>query len=414
MASVRFAGAVGSALLLNALPAHACEHCPTTYGAIGPHASFALGARRSIGVGLEVSINRWPDNTKFEAYGAYLNGTYYFTDTRYARVLAGVQANEAPIGAELGLSFLSGSSGAASYPATGGLGAGVFSELVLVYGALRATLPFDGPIQVSIDAGFKYPFVLDGGGWYSPSGRPLRVDGIPRVATPTRVARRTPDARRRARIGPEATDYMAARWLADATNEHAAIFAFLRLACSLAELSAPPALVLRALVAAKEERTHTAGCLALAASYDGLVFELPDRSSHDLSPGKLDVRELVRENWLDGCIGEGLAAENARARSLCASDPHSRRLLRKITREERSHAELGFELITFLVSLDGDAGAVARDELAQLLRHSHAPRYMARDETLRSIEGPAEARLGDMFDRIVARGHDVLRRADRS
>jgi len=163
-------------LLLRVLTAGACQgqpdrgvDCPTTYGSAGALFSFAFGARGSFGIGTEFSATHLPNNLSIAGWGGFLNGVYYFTGSRYFRVTAGGQASYV-VGAEAGAAFLSRSSAETDIPATAGATLGAFTAwptpfLPLVRVALRATLPFEGPVHYSVDIGLNVPFVLQGPGY---------------------------------------------------------------------------------------------------------------------------------------------------------------------------------------------------------------------------------------------------------
>ncbi len=220
-----------------------------------------------------------------------------------------------------------------------------------------------------------------------------------------------PDSRCAGGLGRDVAKIMADRWLADAGLEHASIYAFLALARKLAVLGSPSSLLRNAIAAAAEESRHAADCLEMAARYDGRIQSLPGLPFGPDRFDDEDVRELVRESWVDGCIGEGLAAEMARARATECRPAQGRNLLATIAREERRHAQLGFDVLKFLMSLDGHRGELARDEFSELLRHTHAPGFMHRRDAVRdAMDGRCEARLGATFDRTIARG-EALRRA---
>jgi hypothetical protein len=422
------APALSGAVLLAHPNAHACgpyqtssgvyldsSDCPTTYGSLGPIISFAFGARKSIGIGFEFSGSHLPNRKELSGVGGYAHGVYYFASSRYVRLNAGAQVSHV-LGAEAGFGFLSGSSGESSLPPAFGPSIGVFSvlpglatsstpaELVTFMAAFRTTLPFEGPVQSSLDFGVKTAFVLDGRGYYFPSGRPLRVNGAPMVATFREGTERDPDSGCVKHLSEEVAEYMGARWLADAKLEHSAVYAFVALARKLAALGAPPDLVFRALEAASDERRHTSACLAMATRYTGRTWTPPEKmDGHHI--GLVDIAELVGETWIDGCIGESLAANMARARARACIPQRGRAILDTIARDELAHSELAFDVLGFLLGLGGEPGELARAEFARLLRHTHAPAYLCERDPLRAAaEGRSDARLDALLDRIVSRG----------
>jgi hypothetical protein len=403
------APAITGALLATAPEARACPGCSTTYGSFGPLVSFAFGDRSSFGVGAELSAEYWPDNRNIAGFGGYVNAVGYFTDAKYGRFNVGAQGNQLAFGGEAGFSYLSATTGRSDLPAAVGPTLGCFADALVLLLAIRTTVPFDGPPQVSLDLGLKLPFILQGEGYYLPSGRPLRLGGKQLVARADLREEHRPSPPCVRGLSREARDYMAQRWLSDARQEHASIYAFCMLARRLVLLGAPRFLVCSALQAATEELLHAQDCLCMASRYDGRVWDLPAPPAAMLpvanEVGDEDVRELVRETWIDGCIGEGLAAELARARGAVLSPERGRDVLVAISREERSHADLGFEVLRFLLTLEGSRGEVARDEIGQLLRHAHAPAFChLRADPLWFFEDAAWPRLGAKLDETIARG----------
>jgi hypothetical protein len=255
--------------------------------------------------------------------------------------------------------------------------------------------------------------VLQGYGFYFPSGRPLRVNGTPVVASFHEGVSRELDSHCVGLLSPDVAARMGARWLADATLEYSAIHAFVALARNLAAHGAPASLVRRALGAAAEEQRHTSACVEMAARYTGRTWCPPVEPMASLRVRGASIVDLVRETWIDGCIGEGLAAEMAGGRASECSPHRGRAVLSTIAADERRHAELGFDVLRFLLTMRGDHGEIARREFAHLLRHTHSPAYVRDegDEWRDAAEGRSNARLGATVDRTAARGAALLSKA---
>jgi hypothetical protein len=182
-----------------------------------------------------------------------------------------------------------------------------------------------------------------------PSGRPLRDARGHAWQGHARVGQRT-----RGRSGNEAAGLA---WLSEGLAEHASIPSFLRLAEELRMLGAPQALVARAVEAALEEAGHTALCFELAA--DELGHMVWPEGVPDVAPrAGLTLASLAQECWKDGCLGEGAASAFAALRAVRERAPKARRALSLIAREERAHAELGWDIARFCLAR---GGAEARD-----------------------------------------------------
>jgi hypothetical protein len=228
------------------------------------------------------------------------------------------------------------------------------NEVALVFG-LKLPIPVNGdpPPRFSSVSGHR--------------GRPLRVAGEPRVAE----ARAGPGWRsRRVVVQPDVSSLSAAArsrlaraWERDALLEHASVGAFAALALRLLALGAPADLVERAQRASLQEVEHARMCFDLASAYAGEPRRPSALDGGDL--GTLaDVDDLAVETLVDGCLGEGVAAAEARASLRLCTDGAVRRVLARIARDEASHARLAWDVLAF--ALDRGAGAAVRRALAQL------------------------------------------------
>ena len=153
---------------------------------------------------------------------------------------------------------------------------------------------------------------------------------------------------------------LAARWRGAGLMEHASIAAFARFTLELLALGAPPSLIADATAAMADEQRHAATCFALASAYAGSPF----------GPGPLDVRgclatveleSVVVTAFLEGCIGETIAAVEARETARRVSDPVLERVLSQIGSDESRHAALAWRFVHWALATSEDgAGLVAR------------------------------------------------------
>jgi hypothetical protein len=194
----------------------------------------------------------------------------------------------------------------------------------------------------------------------------------------------------------------ADHWLAEARAEHASIAAFARLAIDLLALGAPSALVAACHRAAMDEVRHAEHGFALAARF----------GERELDPGALpiarsDPPDLVRmalESVMDGGVGEGIAAEVARAGVACEADEGIRAVLRIIARDEARHAEIAWDIVAFCLQRGGGevAGALVLC-LVQLAESVHDQDGLAPDSG--GADAACRAEPADAIDaaRIAAR-----------
>ena len=200
--------------------------------------------------------------------------------------------------------------------------------------------------------------------WYQlcPGGRPLLDDGNAVVATA-----RGGDSWGGARaldVAPALRDALGAGWRADALAEHASIASFARATLELMALGAPPDLIAETQRASLDEIEHARAAFALAARY-GQPIEpgaLPLVAPRDADP----VR-LARDVFLEGCVGETIAALCATRAAAGCADPELAATLRRIADDEARHAALAWKTLAWT----GRAADVV--DLVAALRETDVP-----------------------------------------
>ncbi len=196
-----------------------------------------------------------------------------------------------------------------------------------------------------------------GGAW----GRPLRVAGR-QLHPELRVGSDWTRGERPGRdhVSDASAAALEALWLHDAQKEHASVPAFSRVAWMLAAVGAPAELLRRCHVAGLEEIDHAERCFALAAGYGGrshTVEPMPDLTLGGLqiAEGQRPLDVLAVESVRDGCLLEDFNADVARRCHAVCTEPATREVLRRITAEERSHAEFSWDVVAWALE-SGDAG----------------------------------------------------------
>jgi hypothetical protein len=252
-------------------------------------------------------------------------------------------------------------------------------------------------------------------------GRPFLVAGAERLAA--LVERR--DWYTAAGAGP--ADVMedpvlqaalARAWAEQARMEHASVAAFARFTLQLLGLGAPAELVAGAARAMQDEIRHARACFELARRYSDRDVG-PAALELDNALGDSDLCSVVLGTLREGCIGETIAAIEAREALLHCEDPDTCALLRQIAAEEAQHAELAWRFVAWglevgpaslresVRSLFADAlgePRTARTETSPfdlaLLRHGSfgVPlRHALRERVLAEVIGPcAEALLANV------------------
>jgi hypothetical protein len=186
-------------------------------------------------------------------------------------------------------------------------------------------------------------------------GRPFLIEGHETRAT-ARSSADWLDPRALApcldELEPALRRALAVQWRDAALMEHASIAAFARFTLELLALGAPPSLVADATEAMADEQSHATLCFALASAYAGAP----------LGPGPLDVRGCLGElelasvvvtTFLEGCIGETIAAVEARELARRVTDPALERALSRIAADESRHAALAWRFVHWALERGG-------------------------------------------------------------
>lgn len=187
-------------------------------------------------------------------------------------------------------------------------------------------------------------------------GRPFLIDGAPRVAPLTGPGPRagaTGDADGLSAIERRA---LAAHWERTAQLEHASVAAFARLAGQLMALGAPAELLAACLQAGSDEAHHTRLALELARRHGSLAPGFGPLDVEDAHEGANPAAMLVAA-VIEGCVGETLAAAEARLAADRARDPWARSVLECIAQDELRHAAFSFRLVAFLRERVGPSAA---------------------------------------------------------
>ncbi len=201
-------------------------------------------------------------------------------------------------------------------------------------------------------------------------GRPFLVAGAARLApveaSSDWAAEVTVDLRG---LDPEARAAIAAQWTELGTMEHASVAAFARFALQLLALGAPRTLLEGATAAMADETRHAELCFGLASAYAGTPVG-PGPLPVDGALERIDLEQTVRDAFLEGCLGETLAALEAAEALELARDPAARSALERIIADESRHAALAWRFVAWALA--------ERPALTTLVRHLHEAQVRAR------------------------------------
>jgi hypothetical protein len=247
-------------------------------------------------------------------------------------------------------------------------------------------------------------------------GRPFIVDGGERLAPPAArtdwMADVTPEL---ALVSARTKKKLGEYWTTIGQMEHASIAAFARFSLQLLALGAPPELIVRAQTAMADETHHARLAFALASAY----------LERAVGPGPLDMRgaltdisveEVLRTVIVEGCIGETVAAMEAKEALTYVTDPTLRYVFGEIARDESQHAMLAWRTVGWLCEAFGEralavVGDIVDDVRAALLTMP-AVEPDAHDESLLALGFVSDKVRGELrrgaTERVVLRGLEAI------
>lgn len=204
-------------------------------------------------------------------------------------------------------------------------------------------------------------------GEYCVIGRPFLVYGTERRAeTSRRSDWRSEALVELAHLTPAERHVLAARWETIGSMEHASIAAFARFALQLLSVGAPADLLERTHAALADETRHAKLAYGLGSRYAGYDMG-PAPLAMDGALDEHDLRSMVVNTVLEGCIGETVAAAEAAWGGEHAHDPVLRGALSEIAADEARHAELAFAFVHWAVQSDPHLAPVVLRTVRQAL-----------------------------------------------
>lgn len=199
-------------------------------------------------------------------------------------------------------------------------------------------------------------------------GRPFLIGGQPRLAGAEPREDWTCELGHCSEASAGVRAALATAWTRTALMEHASIAAFARFSLELLAFGAPAELVASASCAMADEIEHARQAFAFASYYAGEALG-PSALVIDGSLDRIDLDASVVTTFLEGCIGETVAALEARHAADAVEDPLLRQALAKVADDEARHALLAFEFLKWALPR---AGAGLRDVLQTELTNAEA------------------------------------------
>lgn len=192
-------------------------------------------------------------------------------------------------------------------------------------------------------------------------------------------------------------------WLYAARMEQASVAAFARFALQLMHLGAPPELLADTASAMQDEIDHAKRCFTLAAQYSGQATSAGPLALCGALDKELDPQRIALDVFMEGCIGETIAALEALEMSELAAAPQVQATLARICQDEHKHALLAWRALSWMLqNLDQRDQEAVRGVLASMV------------ENLRSeLAMPQKALRTEPADQVLA-AHGVPSSAQRN
>jgi hypothetical protein len=188
----------------------------------------------------------------------------------------------------------------------------------------------------------------------------------------------------------------AAHWARVGLMEHASIASFARFTLQLLALGAPPELVRDAQEAMGDETEHARLAFGLASAFAGRPLG-PGPLAIDRALDGFDLRDFVATLIREGCVGETVAAIEAREALEHVTDPAVRAVLETIARDDLRHAALAWQVLGWVVASGRADREIVYGEVLRAVREVHAQAQpTAEDEALRAFGVVGEVRRDEL------------------
>jgi hypothetical protein len=188
----------------------------------------------------------------------------------------------------------------------------------------------------------------------------------------------------------------AAHWARVGLMEHASIAAFARFTLHLLALGAPPELVHASQEALGDKTEHARLAFGLASAFAGDPVA-PGPLAIDGALDGFDLRDFLATLIREGCIGETVAAIEAREALEHVTDPAVRAVLETIARDDLRHAALAWQVLGWVVASGRADREIVYGEVLRAVREVRAQAQpAAEDEALRAFGVVGEVRRDEL------------------
>ena len=154
----------------------------------------------------------------------------------------------------------------------------------------------------------------------------------------------------------ESTDWLLKRkiemprheWLLSAQGEHSSVAAFAKLSLELGQLGCPPELLAATHQAALDEINHAQVAFTLDAANDGAPKGPAAEKGWLGEAGHIfRLHKMALDTFKDGCLHEARSALALKKRAEEEPDPAIKQEIERITREEETHVDLAWNILTW-------------------------------------------------------------------
>lgn len=147
-------------------------------------------------------------------------------------------------------------------------------------------------------------------------------------------------------LSPEQRARLVAYWLRAAQLEHASVAAFARFSLQLLSLGAPARLLEASAQAQQDEIRHAQAAFAVASHFSGGPLGPGPLALAGLECGE-PFADIVVGTFIEGCVGETIAALEAAEALAGAEHPLVRAALAEVAHDEARHAELAWSFLAW-------------------------------------------------------------------
>ena len=212
-------------------------------------------------------------------------------------------------------------------------------------------------------------------------GRPFVIAGRPRTAPVTATegwleASPAVVGHGESELSQDDRARLVEHWVQAGQLEHASVAAFARFSLQLLSLGAPSHLLEAAAQAQRDEIRHAQAAFRVASHFSGGPLGPGPLALSGLECGE-SLEEIVLGTFLEGCVGETIAALEAAEALACAEHSLVREALAHVALDEARHAELAWSFLAWAIQRAGARLLPALRAACETARHCNETHEVA-------------------------------------